>query len=134
MRANTAGCIMSKNMTINIEQLKNELEQELKKVEDELSTLGRRNPSNPADWEALPSVSEAQPGDENETADNIESYEENTAILKQLETRYNEIKKALRRMEEGKYGICEVGGEQIEKDRLNANPAATTCIAHKSSY
>jgi RNA polymerase-binding transcription factor DksA len=50
-----------------------------------------------------------------------------------LEVRYNEIKSALKKIEEsapGAYGLCEVGGEQIEEDRLEANPAARTCKAH----
>ena len=37
---------------------------------------------------------------------------------------------ALERIEKGTYGICEVGNEEIEEDRLNANPAARTCKAH----
>jgi RNA polymerase-binding transcription factor DksA len=36
-------------------------------------------------------------------------------------------------MEEGKYGICKVCGEEIEEARLEANPAAETCKAHLNS-
>ena len=50
--------------------------------------------------------------------------------MKELEIRYNEVKEALKRIEEGTYGICRVSGEQIEPERLEANPAATTCIKH----
>lgn len=117
---------------IDTTHFKKELEKELQTLEKELSTIGRRNPDNPADWEALPAKHDAgsEQADENVVADSIESYEENTAILKQLETRYNEVKKALERIGNNTYGKCEICNEPIEKERLEANPAATTCIKH----
>jgi len=36
----------------------------------------------------------------------------------------------LKKIEDGTYGICEVGGEEIPEDRLDANPSARTCIEH----
>ena len=33
----------------------------------------------------------------------------------------------------GTYGTCEVSGEQIEEDRLEADPAARTCKAHMNA-
>lgn len=107
------------------------LEEEKARLEAELSTLGRRNPSNPADWEALPQEV-GQESDPNDAADLIEGYEENTAILKDLEVRYNDVLEALAKIERGTYGICEVSGEEIESDRLEADPSARTCKAHMS--
>lgn len=108
---------------------KTRLDEEKVRLEAELSTLGRRNPSNPNDWEALPQ-SVGQESDPNDAADLIEGYEENTAILKDLETRYNDVVAALSRIDAGTYGICEVSGEEIEADRLEADPSARTCKAH----
>jgi len=105
------------------------LEQELKTVTDELKTVGHVNPSNPGDWEANPPKDTEDDADENLTADNIESYETNTAILKQLEIRFNEVKAALARIAKGTYGVCEKCGKPIEEKRLKANPAATTCMS-----
>ena len=62
--------------------------------------------------------------------DKIEEYEENVAVVKELEMRYNDIKDALKKIMEGTYGFCEVSGEPIEVDRLEANQAARTCKAH----
>lgn len=118
---------MDKN-TIKKYQL--QIETELKKVEAELKTVGRKNPDNPADWEPIPDKMDISPADDNEVADSIEAYEENTGILKQLEIRFNELQNALKRIADGKYGICEVGGEVIESERLDANPAAMTCKLH----
>lgn len=107
------------------------LQKERAELEVELEAVGRRNPTNPADWEAEAPSDEVQPGDYNEQADKIEGYEENAAILKELEIRWGNVNRALQKIENGSYGICEVSGEPIEIDRLQANPAARTCIAHK---
>jgi len=121
-------------MDKNLEQkLKEKLEQELKNVEKELRSIGRVNPNNPADWEAVPDRMDKLAADPNEVADSIESYEENTAILKQLEIRLNEIKDALARMNAGTYGVCRICGKHIEPERLEANPAATTCLTHREA-
>ena len=51
----------------------------------------------------------------------------NVALVEELEKRYKEIRAAIQRMDEGKYGATEKG-EPIDIDRLRANPAATTNI------
>ena len=40
------------------------------------------------------------------------------------------VNNALLRIENGTYGICTVGGEEIEPARLEAVPFATTCMKH----
>lgn len=105
------------------------LEAEKATLEAQLATVGRRNPSNPNDWEPVPQATGLE-SDVLDTAEQIEGFEDNTAILKDLEIRYNEVLAALARIEEGTYGTCEVGGEAISEARLEANPAATTCVEH----
>lgn len=43
------------------------------------------------------------------------------------------IEEALRRLDDGKYGICEECGEKIGIERLKARPVTTLCIECKSS-
>ena len=117
-------------MKIDYDHFKGKLEAEKVVLEGELGEVGRKNPDNPLDWEATPAEGAVREADENAAADNVEEYAENAAILNTLETRYNAVKNALERIKEGTYGICEVGGEEIELDRLEANPSATTCKAH----
>lgn len=113
-----------------VEALKAKLLSEQKELERQLSNLGRKNPSNPADWEATPEKDDnPMRADKNELADSMEEFEENTAILRELEIRMININKALERIESGAYGICKEGDE-IPIERLEANPAAETCIAH----
>lgn len=114
-----------------IKNLKEKLEKELSTLKKGLQSVGRRNPDNPADWEPLPEKMDISASDDNEVADNIEAYEENAAILKELEIRFNEIKEALKRIGANAYGTCEVCKKPVEKERLEANPAATTCKEHK---
>jgi RNA polymerase-binding transcription factor DksA len=45
-----------------------------------------------------------------------------------LERRYKELLAALKRMDDGTYGIDERTGKPIDIDRLEANPAATRNI------
>jgi RNA polymerase-binding protein DksA len=42
-----------------------------------------------------------------------------------------EIDAALRRLDEGTYGICEACGREIDPERLEAVPTATLCIDDK---
>lgn len=118
---------------IDINYFKNKLEEELEVVTRELENVGRVNPDNKADWEAEPAEMDVSSADSNEVADKIEEYENNTAVLKDLEIKFNEIKNALQKIEDGSYGMCEVSGLPIEKDRLEANPSARTCKAHMES-
>lgn len=115
---------------IDINFFRTKLEEELSTIENQLNEVGRVNPDNKADWEAEPAAIDTDSADENETADKIEEFETNTAILKDLEIRFNDIKTALEKIEKGTYGFCEISGAPIEEDRLQANPAARTCKAH----
>lgn len=121
-----------KTHAIDTGYFKKKLEAELATLETELKSVGHRNPNNPKDWEASSGDVDVNASDPADIADNIESYESNTAILKPLETQYNDVKRALDKIKAGTYGICEVSKEPIEKERLEANPAARTCLKHKN--
>ena len=92
-------------------------------------SVGRRNPSVPGDWESIPSEVGME-SDLADQADIVMSRESNTAILADLEARYDTILFALKRIEDGSYGKCEVCKGKIEEARLEADPSATTCMKH----
>lgn len=117
-------------MTIDYGHFRNKLEAEKKLLERELEKVGRRNPDNPADWEATPADKENSQADENVAADRIEGYEENVAIVNTLEARYQDVKNGLEKIKKGTYGLCEIDGKEIEVERLEANPSARTCKEH----
>ncbi len=115
---------------MNLKHFKKLLEKETEVLEGELSNLGIRNPKNPADWEVTAIKSDRDRADETEVADDLETLESNNAVMNQLEIRLREVNNALEKIKNGKYGVCEIGGEEIESDRLGANPAAKTCKKH----
>ena len=112
------------------EQFKKKLLAEKTVLEGELTELGQKNPNNPNDWQASTENIQVDPADENEVADKLEEYEGNAAIIRQLESQLKDVNDALERLEKGNYGICEICGKPIEKDRLEANPSARVSIKH----
>jgi DnaK suppressor protein len=117
---------------MNTDIYKARLTEEKETLEKELASVGRKNPANPNDWEALPQDTELA-ADPNDVASEIAGYEDNAAILKDLEARYNDVIAALERIKEGTYGMCVISDEPIEEERLGADPAAKTCIEHLNS-
>jgi RNA polymerase-binding transcription factor DksA len=117
-------------MTLDTQHFKQKLEEEKRTLEKELVRVGRKNPDNPSDWEAVPAERDVSLADENTVADAISDYEDNNAILNTLETRYNDIRSGLDKIEKGVYGFCQVCKKEIEEERLEANPAARTCREH----
>ncbi len=106
------------------------LETELQKITAELSGIASHNEATD-DWVAVPVAKDLQTADENEEADAVEEWEVRRALMVQLETQYKNIKRALAKFETGTFGVCEICGEPIELDRLEANPSARTNIAHR---
>jgi len=88
------------------------------------------NPEVESDWIATPEGVGVGEPDPNVAADRVEEWDERRALVATLETRYNNVTRALKKIEEGAYGVCEISGEEIESDRLDANPSARTCKAH----
>ena len=109
---------------------KNILETQLTDLQAELQNLGSHNPAVPEDWIATPENVGENEADPNVSADRVENWDERAAILADLETRYNNVTRALNKIESGDYGRCEICGETIEPARLDVNPAARTCMPH----
>lgn len=107
------------------------LEADLAKITEDLKGIGVHNPDVPSDWEAIPEPIDGHAeADPNDVADRVEEWNEREGTVATLEARYNNIVRALKKIEDGTYGICEISGEPIEADRLDANPAARTCKTH----
>ena len=101
-------------------------------LESELKNIARFN-SETNQWEATPDTELMNASDDNDAADRFEDFEERTSMLKTLQARLTDVKDALTKIENGTYGICEVSGEPIEADRLEANPAARTNKANMNA-
>jgi DnaK suppressor protein len=114
----------------DLEYFKKKLEKEKLLLEEELKTVGHKNPEVAGGWEASPEDIDADSADDNEVADKMGGLEGNNAILEKLDKQLTEVNDALERVEKGTYGTCEVSDEPIEKERLEANPSARTCLKH----
>jgi RNA polymerase-binding protein DksA len=66
-----------------------------------------------------------------EDATEVFTRERSLAIENELQRELERINHALERVADGTYGVCEVGGEEIPVERLEARPAATLCIVHQ---
>ena len=115
----------------DLKHFKDLLEIEVQKLETELRTVGIKDPEKKDEWEAVEN-DDRDRVDESEVADGIEDFENNSAVLEQLQARLKEVTVALEKIEEGTFGTCEVCGKEIEEDRLKANPSANTCKEHMS--
>jgi DnaK suppressor protein len=49
------------------------------------------------------------------------------SILDGIEAELGDVEHALRRLEDGSYGVCEVCDEPISEERLVVHPAARLC-------
>lgn len=105
---------------------------EKRKLEETLSSMGTKNPKSPSDWEPNYPDLGVLPSDKSDLADEVEEFDNTLGIEAVLEEKLRDVSEALERIKAGKYGLCEVGGEAIGQDRLRANPAARTCVAHSS--
>ncbi len=112
-----------------LQYFKKRLEDEKKLLEGELKSLGVQDERAPGGWDAVADIDESAT-EPDEVADRIEELEGNEAEIKELTEQRSLIEAALKKIEEGTYGTCEVSGEEIEEDRLEANPSARTCKAH----
>lgn len=115
---------------MDIARFKQKLEEEKLRLESQMSDIGQRNTSVPDDWEPVPPKVEGE-SDLADQADVVVGRDTTSAIFSDLEARYDSVLLALHAISKGTYGTCEVCGKPIEPARLAADPAATTCIAHK---
>lgn len=114
-----------------ISHFKKKLLDEKERLEKELSSLGHINSDNPNDWESDAGDSaDERDTDPNLKADNFEEADNRSAILNLLETQLLDVNAALEKIEKGTYGICEVSGEKISEERLEANPSSRNCENH----
>ena len=113
----------------SLEELRGALEAEKDSLEEELASHGRVQ-NDTGDWQGASSGFEGEEADPLDVADQIEELATNVPLVEELEARHHDVEDALEKIDNGTYGACEDCGEEIPLDRLEANPAARTCIAH----
>jgi RNA polymerase-binding transcription factor DksA len=103
----------------------NEIEKELYNqhltVEKQLSSLKVQDPYSDPERLSDNAASDADASEES-------NHERVEALEKTLQAKLNDIKHALTRIKNGKYGKCENCGSVIEKERLSIKITANFCV------
>ena len=94
----------------------------------ELADRLRRNESDPVEAAELSKVDQ-HPG---ELGSETFERERDLTALAIVEGELSDIELALRRLDEGGYGICEACGKPIADERMEAKPWARFCIADQA--
>jgi len=106
-------------------ELQKQLEDKKAQLETQLSEFATKDPNLKDDWDTkFPRVPE---GNLEEAADEVEEYSTNLHVEFSLETHLKNITKALERLAQGNYGICEKCGNAIALERLRVSPEARLC-------
>jgi DnaK suppressor protein len=108
---------------IEIDEFREALLEEKKRVEAAIQNLQEENSGNLAE-----EAGEEMAHDLADTATETYDRELDHTLEENSEHVLEEIKAALKRIEEGTYGICTNCGKQIAEARLEALPWATLCI------
>lgn len=109
-----------------LKELKKSLLEEKKRIEKELSEIAIKIPRKKDEFEvAFPEYGETK----DENAQEVSDFEKLKIIENDLEQRLNQINETLKRIEEGKYGICDKCSSKIEEIRLRVMPTASLCVS-----
>lgn len=109
-------------------EMKQQLLNNKKKLEDELSTFTVKKPGNKE------SVSAAFPKYGTEPEDNaheVEDFITNKSLEEVLEKQLRDIESALKRISDGTYGICKFTHKPIGEKRLRARPTSNSTVEAK---
>ena len=108
-----------------IEEQKEKLEREKKRLESQLSSFAKESKNRKGDWDAK--IPRFNGGNLEEEADQVEEYGTLLALEKSLENSLKDINSALEKIKKGKYGICEKCKKPISQARLKVYPQARYC-------
>ena len=113
-------------MTTDFKLLRSLLESEQKRLTEELEQLK-------ANVRPIEERREGSPfGKREEEATETVELEKRLAIEKRVGDLLAEVEHTLRKFEEGTYGSCDLCGQSIDPDRLEALPQANLCLSCKS--
>lgn len=101
-------------------KIKDILEKQQKKVEEEIQLLDQDDPVNSNEV-----AESSEPGTDSWVAD---THTRTVAIKNTLQDMLSKIKRSLQSLSSGKYGKCENCGKKIEEARLDAMVTANLCI------
>ncbi|MDQ3945258.1 MAG: TraR/DksA C4-type zinc finger protein [Actinomycetota bacterium] len=114
-------------MTIDSQQARELIEAERVRIEALVREREAEGITREAEGEQF---SELASHDQHQADLGTETFEreKDFSLLEQLEAELDELDRALRKLDDGTYGICEACGEPIPPERLEALPGARFCV------
>ncbi|MDD5760640.1 MAG: hypothetical protein PHF45_01100 [Candidatus Pacebacteria bacterium] len=109
-------------------ELKKKLEKEKALLKEDLLKFADKDKKLPDDYDTRFPDMGGRSSAPDESAKEVETYENLLAIEYALELRLKEVNEALKKIENNAYGYCKICNKPIELGRLKANPAAETCL------
>jgi len=113
-------------MTIDLRQMKERLEEKQAQLREHIASLTEAHPT-PVSAEQT----HQGPFEPEETVVDLLEMEQERSILMNEQALLTEVQDALKRIDEGTYGRCIVGGELIPEKRLDAIPWTHYCVKHE---
>jgi len=114
-------------MPATIEELRQRLVEERERL---CKALEQQRASAPAVGE----MKEGSPyGKKEEGATEAQELETRLALERSSSDLLGQVERALQKMEDGTYGLCDVCGQPIGIERLEIRPQASSCLACKTS-
>ncbi|MED4652179.1 MULTISPECIES: yteA family sporulation protein [Bacillus] len=113
-----------------INHFKSILEKQLHEIEQTLQSHEGEDRASERESVGELSAYDNHPGD---MATELYEREKDFGLIEFWHKQLQDTKHALQKIEAGTYGVCEVSGEEIPLERLEAMPTATTCIEHTTN-
>ncbi|MEM7174388.1 MAG: TraR/DksA family transcriptional regulator [Chlamydiota bacterium] len=111
--------------------------EELKKFKHQLETIKEQLAKNVRNAsEDVKALEEPKGYSQHQADEGTDDFDQRIAIELSTEGQgiLREVDRALEKIEEGTYGICDISGEEIPKKRLEAIPYATMTVASQERY
>jgi DnaK suppressor protein len=110
-----------------VEEVKKKLEKEKEQVKERLKKVSREDFHEKRREPVF--LDFGNKPDEN--AAEVAMFQDRLTLERELEKVLEQINKALKKIKEGKYGLCEKCGQQIDSKRLTVFPTAELCLKCK---
>jgi len=111
-----------------IGKIKAKLLKDKERLEADLKQFTTKNKHNPDDYDAnFPNMGDK----EDENANEVAQYSDNLTLERTLEKQLRDVNNTIKRIDDGKYGVCKYCNKEITPERLEARPTSSACVECK---
>ncbi len=112
-----------------LQSIKKNLEKRLQEIKKQLEEVAQKSSRDIDGYEAkFPQYGRA----EDENADEVAAFVDSLSLEDNLTNSLGAVNLALKKISQGRYGICEECGKKIARPRLKVFPTAKHCLVCKN--